>query len=628
MCGIGGSTGAERSTLLAMTARLRHRGPDGEGIWQEAERGPGLVHTRLAVIDLTSDGAQPMASADGRYVLGFNGEIYNYRVLRASLEREGERFRTASDTEVLLRLLERRGTAALDELVGMFAFALWDRERRELLIARDRLGIKPLLYAHLPGGGLAFASEIDALAVHPGIDLGLDRAALSDYLACLYVPAPATFHHGIRKLPPGHWLRWRDGAIETGAWWRPRFAGDRAGLSVDEAAEELLPLLRQAVGDCMVADVPVGCFLSGGIDSSVIAALMAEELKRRGAPPLRSFTMSFAERTYDESAAAREIAEAIGSRHTELPASPAADGDAAHRILEHFGEPFGNPTALLIDDLSRKAREHVTVALVGDGGDEVFAGYPRYQGGLLAQRYRRLPAWLRGGVIAPLSDLIPESSAGRHGLRRAREFLAAAGSDDATMYAAWVEYFSPEERAALLGEDIAAVASPIRKAYEATGAAAPLDAMQLTDLETFLPGNLLFYGDAMSMGHALELRLPLLDHRLIDAVGRYAPGLRFAHGKKTLLRAVARRLLPARIVERPKRGFNPPMGLWLQRELRPLVERHLRPERLARLGLAWAPVRRLLDEQRAGRRDHALKIWSLIVLDAWQESRKAQGLAA
>jgi asparagine synthase (glutamine-hydrolysing) len=621
MCGIAGSTAADRGILTRMMGSLRHRGPDGASFWQDATSGTGLVHTRLAVIDLSPGGAQPRISADGRYAITFNGEIYNYRALRTELEEGGERFVSESDTEVLLRILQREGVTGLRRIVGMFAFALWDRERRELLLGRDRLGIKPLLYAALPGGGIAFASEIAALRQHPGIDLMTDRAALSEYLACLYVPAPRTIHRGIAKLPPGHTLRWRDGrGVEIAPYWQPEFAGIREP-SVDEAVEEIFPLLRRAVVDCMVADVPVGCFLSGGIDSSVIAALMAEEQRRRGGPPIRSFTMSFDEPAYDESAAARLVAEAIGSEHTELPASARfVDGTAT--MVERFGEPFGNPTALLIDDLSRQAREHVTVALVGDGGDEVFAGYPRYRGGMLAQRYRTLPSWLRRQVVAPLSDLIPESSKGLHGLRRAREFLTGANLPNPEMYASWVEYFTPHERQELLG-DAAPPRSPIAELYRRSPSAAPLDAMQQTDLRSFLPGNLLSYGDAMSMAHGLELRLPLLDHRLVDAIGRLAPALRVADGPKTLLKAAAARLLPKSILERKKRGFNPPMGVWLRRELAPMVARRLRPETMAALGLAWAPVERLLAEHHRGGRDHALKIWSLLVLDLWHE--QAQG---
>jgi len=613
MCGIAGSTRADAEILGLMASRLSHRGPDADDCWRDDACGVGLVHTRLAIIDLSPGGAQPMSSPCGRWTIAFNGEIYNYRELKAELEAKGESFRSASDTEVLLRLLMRDGLECLPKLLGMFALALWDRERRELTLVRDRLGVKPLVWGRLPDGGLAFASEIDALRAHPGLDLGLDREALSLYLACLYVPHPKTMHAGVAKLPPGHWLVWRDGEIRIGAWWRPSYRGDRA-IGLDEAVEEVLPLLDSAVRLRLVADVEVGCFLSGGIDSSVIAALMARACREAGAPPPRTFTMTFDEPAYDEREAARAVADHVGSRHAELPARPEVAG-FLDDMVRLFGEPFGNPTALLIHDLSRSARRHLKVALVGDGGDEVFAGYPRYQGGLLAERYAMVPRPLRRAAAAA-AGLIPESSSGRHGWRRVREFLAAGALPAAERYASWVEYFDPAERRALLGLDHAP-GRPLADLYRAAPSAAPLDAMQQTDLESFLPGNLLAYGDAMSMAVALELRLPFLDHRLIETVGRLSPALRFQDGKKTILKAVARRLLPTAIVDRPKLGFNPPMGLWLKGELAPMVAERLTPARVADLGLEPKAVAGLLAEHRGGRRDLALKVWALLVLERW-----------
>ncbi|CAA7620912.1 asparagine synthase (glutamine-hydrolyzing) [Magnetospirillum sp. SS-4] len=612
MCGIAGLSAATPDILARLGDILAHRGPDGSGTLVCERTGFGLVHTRLAVIDLSEGGRQPMESPCGRWVIAFNGEIYNHAQLRAELEGRGHSFRSASDTEVLLALLAGEGEAALSRLVGMFAFALLDRHTGRVLLARDRVGIKPLVYGALPGGGLAFASEIAALKTVPGIDLDTDRRAMSEFLACLYVPAPRTIHAGIRKLPPGHVLRWSPGTAPViECWWRPAFTGGRA-LSVDEATEELMPALRAAVRSCMVADVPVGCFLSGGIDSSVIAALMAEA---RGRNQVSSFTMTFDQAAYDERDAAKVVSAHVGTLHTELPAS-AGLVDGLDRMIAAFGEPFGNPTALLIGDLAASARRHVTVALVGDGGDEVFAGYPRYHGGLLAARWRRIPVFLRKGVIEPAVALLPESSSGNHSLRRIREFVAGAGLEDAEMYASWVEYFPPGERRALLGGGLPS--RPIADLYRATGRTDPLDAMQETDLLSFLPGNLMAYGDAMSMMHALELRLPLLDHRLIELVQDLSAGLRFAAGKKTLLKSAARRLLPAAIVDRPKLGFNPPMGLWLKNELAAMVAERLVPERMAALGLDWPAVERLLAEHRAGRRDCSLAVWALLVLERWE----------
>lgn len=616
MCGIAGSTRADPNLLRAMAAAMTHRGPDAQDVWHED--GVGLAHARLAIVDLSPGGAQPMASPCGRWVIAFNGEIYNHHALRAELEAAGESFVSTSDTEVLLRLLMRQGRACLDKLVGMFAFALWDRQDRALLLVRDRLGVKPLVWAGLADGGVAFASEIDTLRRQPGLDLSVDRQALSEYLACLYVPAPRTLHAGIRKLPPGHWLEWRAGQVRTGCWWQPAFTGERT-ISLDEAAEEVLPILDSAVRLRMVADVEVGCFLSGGIDSSVIAALMSRAAREMGAPPPRSFTMTFDEPAYDERAAARAVAEHVGTVHAELPARPGVT-DLLDDMVRAFGEPFGNPTALLIHDLSTSARQHLKVALVGDGGDEVFAGYPRHQGGLLAERYRRLvPPPLRG-LAGWAARLIPESSSGRHAWRRAREFLSAGTLPADQMYAAWVEYFDPGERRALLSLD-RDPSRPVAEIYRRAPSMVALDAMQQTDLLSFLPGNLLSYGDAMSMAVALETRHPFLDHRLVETVGRMSAATRMAGGKKAILKAVARRLLPAAIVDRPKLGFNPPMGIWLKTDLSTLVAERLTARRMAELGLDWAPVARLLAEHAGGRRDHSLKVWSLLVLEAWDRGQ-------
>lgn len=613
MCGIAGSTSTDQAGLQALTDALAHRGPDDHGVWSDGAI--GLAHTRLSIIDLSATGHQPMVSPCGRWALTFNGEIYNYQALRTELSGEGIRFSSSSDTEVLLALLSRRGVEGLTQVVGMFAFALWDRQRQELLLGRDRLGIKPLVFAPLPDGGIAFASEIQALR---RLDLArtdaVDREAISQYLACLYIPAPRTAWQGISKLRPGHILRWRAGSITIEPWWQPRFVSTRT-VSHDTAVAELSDLLRSAVRDHMVSDVLVGCFLSGGIDSSVIAALMAEARQKLGAPPLQTFTMTFDEAAYDERQLAAAVAQHIRSEHTELPSRALGAIDRLNQLTRFFGEPFGNPTSLLIDELSHLAREHVKVALVGDGGDEVFAGYPRYRGGLLAQTYRHIPSSLRTAVEYAAA-LLPDGPSGRHGLRRVREFLTEAGKSDPEMYAGWVEYFSPQERAELL--DLPSLPPrPIAQVYQAVTTGDSLDTMQHTDLLTFLPGNLLAYGDAMSMRHALELRLPLLDHRIVEYVSSLPANVRYAYGAKSLLRAIAARLLPASIVHAPKRGFNPPIGRWINQDLAQQVADRLTPSRLGPLGIQWRPVARLLDEHRQGYRDHGLKIWALLALEAW-----------
>ncbi len=618
MCGIAGSTQADTNVLAEMAGRLAHRGPDSSGVWCDPDGHIGLAHTRLAIIDLSPGGAQPRHSPCGRWVLTFNGEIYNYQELRHQLEAEGETFQSNSDTEVLLRLLMRQGLDCFSKLAGMFAFALWDKQNQSLTLVRDRLGVKPLVWSQLQNGGIAFASEIHALQLHSGIDLSRDQEALSQYLACLYVPAPRTLYAGISKLQPGHWLYWKAGKITQGQWWAPHF-GSGQDMTEDQAVEEILPHLECAVSRRLVADVDVGCFLSGGIDSSVIAALMAAERRKTGGPPPKTFTMTFEEAAYDERVEARAVANHLGTDHRELPAGANL---AAYlpQMVKAFGEPFGNPTALLIHELSRKTREHVTVALAGDAGDEVFGGYPRYKGGILAERLSRLVPRPVRWTVAQMAGLIPESRSGRHSWRRAREFLSALALSQPDRYADWVEYFGPDDRKALLRLS-SLPTRPIADLYRAQNLSDPLDAMQSTDLLSFLPGNLLAYGDAMSMAVALEIRLPLLDHDVIEAVARISATTRFAKGQKTVLKAVARRLLPAQIVDRPKLGFNPPMGLWLQKDLRPLVEERLTANTVQSLGLDWTSVSNLLSEHHKGYRDHSLKVWALLVLDAWDCTR-------
>lgn len=613
MCGIAGSTAASREMLGGFLQQLRHRGPDGTGLW--LEDGTGFAHTRLAVIDLTEGGRQPMLSSCRRWVISYNGEIYNYRALRWELEQAGARFRTDSDTEVLLELLKRNGPDGLHRVAGMFAFSLWDRERSELLLARDRFGIKPLVWAPLPDGGLAFASEIEALRSHPGVDDSIDPEAISRYLACLYVPAPLTGRRGIRKLPPGHLIRWRAGSTSVERWWRPQF-GNSTTMTIEEAVSRLVPAIRQAVSDHTVADVPIGCFLSGGIDSSVVAALMAENARLANAAPIKTFTMTFVERTHDERNAARAVANHIGSTHQEIDIQARGVAEQLPAFLRSFGEPFGNPTAFLVSELSKAARNHVTVALVGDGGDEIFCGYPRYMGGLYSRRWRKLPGWLRQDVAAWLIDMLPDGAPGHHTIRRAREFIHGTRLTEPEMYASWVEYFDPAERQRLLG--LAHLPSrPIAELYQSCRAVDALDAMQVTDLLSFLPGNLLAYGDAMSMAHALEIRLPLLDHRILEVVGRIPASTRISGGLKTLLRRVAARHLPSWVAKLPKRGFNPPLGHWLRDELAPIVGDRLTASRLSAIGINPQYVATLLDQQARGQRDHALKIWAILMLELW-----------
>jgi asparagine synthase (glutamine-hydrolysing) len=621
MCGIAGYLGQPRAGLGAeMAALLAHRGPDdaGETVLETSDgRAVVLAHRRLSIIDIPG-GHQPQTNEDGTVHVIFNGEIYNFQELRRTLEGRGHRFRTRSDTEVLVHLYEDRGVDMLAELRGMFAFALWDAPRRRLLLARDRLGVKPLYYAEPEGEiELAFASELKSLLLVPGVSAELDPEALAAYLAFLYVPHPRTAVRGVRKLPPGHLLLREDGRTTV----RPYWALDGEATEPDEA--RLLQLLDEAVELRLVADVPVGAFLSGGIDSSSIVASAVAG----GARP-DTFTVVFSrpeERRYDERHDARVVAEAFGTTHHELEAAPDA-AELLPEIVRHFDEPFGNPTALLVYELARLTRAHVKVALAGDGADELFAGYPRFRGIAAAARYRRVPRPVRA-LAAAGARALPESTSGRHSLRRAREFALAPleSLDDA--YVSWITYFDSARRgdlySAALAERLRESAPPERFLFELFDRAPTADLvnrLSFVELQSFLPCNVLEYGDKMSMAHGLEVRAPFTDHKLVEYVVGL-PGSEKLHRGRS--KAILRRALESRLPERPlskrKVGFNPPMGLWLRRELSKLVDSHLSHDVVESRGL-FRPeaVRALVDELRGGRRDVSLHIWSLIVLEQWQ----------
>jgi asparagine synthase (glutamine-hydrolysing) len=630
MCGIAGYLGRERARLGAeMAALLRHRGPDDDGecvLPAGDERVAVLAHRRLSIIDIPG-GRQPQRSEDGAVQVVFNGEIYNFRELRRELESRGHLFATRSDTEVIVHLYEEHGDAFVERLRGMFAFALWDAKRRRLVLVRDRMGVKPLYYALPQDGGIevAFASELKSLLRVPGVSRELDLESLASYLAYLYVPHPRTIVRGARKLPPGHMLVAEDGRVDVRRYWS--LDADAAGAEPDP--ERVWELVAEAVELRLVADVPIGSFLSGGIDSSSIVAAASE----RGAEPPKTFTVVFPrreERLYDEREDARTIAAAFRTRHHELEAVANA-GELLPVIVRHFDEPFGNPTALLVYELSRLTRKHVKVALAGDGADELFAGYPRFRGLAAADWYRRVPGPVRA-VAAAGARALPESTRGRHGLRRAREFaLAPMESPDAT-YVSWITYFDVQRRAALLGSGVQErlrESPPPERFLEELFERAPrgdlVNRFSFVELQSFLPCNVLEYGDRMSMAHGLEVRAPYTDHRLVEHVLALPGTAKLQRGRT---KAILRRALAGRVPERPlekrKIGFNPPMGLWLNRELRSLVDSHLSREQVEARGL-FRPeaVERLVGELRDGRRDVSLHVWSLIVLEQWQREYAA-----
>jgi asparagine synthase (glutamine-hydrolysing) len=598
-----------------MTDALAHRGPDGRGLSGGA--GWGFGHRRLSIIDLAG-GAQPMASADGTHTITFNGEIYNYIELRAQLERLGHAFRTASDTEVLLAAYREWGDDMVAHVNGMFAFGLWDEPRQRLLLMRDHVGVKPLYWAQR-GRMLAFASEPKALLACPWVDRALDPIALDAYVDLLYVPPPLSMFAGIRQLPPGHRLVWDDGVVTVARYWDAEPTVD--GLhDLETWAEIAEPLVRDAIRLQTRSDVPLGAFLSGGLDSSTIVAVLAES----GGAPVETFCVGYGEegKSYDERSSAQLVARHFGTRHHEvLLDMNVLDGLEA--MVRGFDEPFGSPTALLSSALAKFTRGTVTVALAGDGGDELFGGYPRYRGMRIAEQLEGVPE-----SLFALGDRLVrgrEAAVARSYRRWARQFLAGARLPAADRYASWVGYTTAGERDALYTDELrarvhaAGRVSPVRDHFAAPVRGDAVERAAYADLHGFLPENVLRGSDRMSMAHGLELRVPFCDHRLVELAmqipSRHRLGMR---ATKLVLRRIGRKLLPKSILQRGKLGFNAPLGVWLRRDLDRLVGEWLAPDIVRTRGwFAPEKIAGYVHEHRTGQRDHALRLWSLIVLEQW-----------
>ncbi len=626
MCGIAGLVGPPARAepferrLAAMAGALAHRGPDAGGVWADAPAGVGLAHRRLSIQDLSEAGAQPMVSACGRYVLAYNGEIYNAEALRAL--RPGHRWRGHSDTEALLEAIAAVGLeAALSRSVGMFALALWDRERGELALARDRLGIKPVYWAERPGG-IAFASELAGLwpaMARPEID----RAALGAYLRVGYVPAPRSIYRGIGKLRPGRVLRLAPGGAPREA---PFYdvAAEIAALAEtpriadpEEAEARIEAALAEAVRCRLVADVPLGAFLSGGIDSSLVTALMQEA----AGEPVRSFSIASPRADYDEGRHARAVAERLGTRHTELTVDEEAALAAVPGLARVYGEPFGDASALPTLLLSELARAHVTVALSGDGGDELFAGYNRYRWFARLAHLRPVPGWLRraaGGALTRLPPGLVDRAGRAAGLagagRRVHKLAAMLGATtpEAALEAAVTRWRG-------LGPEPEETARPAAEGLD------PVGQMQLMDLAAYLPDDILTKVDRASMAHALEVRVPFLDHRVVRAAFELAPELKLRGGRtKWILRRMLEKRLPKSLIDRPKQGFEIPVEDWLRGRLRPWAEGLMaETDWEGRLGLDPAPLRAAWSAHLAGRADHGDRLWTVLMLAAWARDEAA-----
>jgi asparagine synthase (glutamine-hydrolysing) len=629
MCGIAGKLSFEQGRnvepelIQRMCEAIAHRGPDDGAVWCD---GPiGLGHRRLSIIDLSEAGRQPMCNEDGSLWIVFNGEIYNFLELRHELEQQGYRFRSRTDTEVLLHLYHRDGVDCLHRLRGMFAFAIWDARRRELFLARDRVGKKPLCY-HADPYGITFGSEIKAVLQDPEVDREPDPVAIHHYLTYQCVPAPLCAFRGVHKLLPGHYLIARDGRYHVRRYWklshRPKLAArterERRGLEI-----ELLERLDEATRLRMTSDVPLGAFLSGGVDSSAIVGLMSD----RSSLPVRTFSIGFDDDDYNELAYARNVAAHFGTQHTEFVVRPNAL-EVLPQLVWHFDEPFADASAIPTWYVSRLAREHVTVVLNGDGGDESFAGYDRYVANQLAGRLAPLKPVLGSRAFRFALDLLPHGATSASARWRLKRFVEQLGREPRERNAAWLAQFDTDAKRELYSTAFRLWAGErdaeemLHTRHREADADNFTDATLYADITTYLPDTLLVKVDIMSMAHGLEARSPFLDHEFMEFAARLPEDMKLAGGKtKVALKRALRGVLPAEVLHRRKMGFNAPVDRWLRRELKELSYDLLLSMRARGRGY-FRPqfVEQMLREHSQGTRNWHAQIWNLMMLESWQRT--------
>lgn len=617
MCGIAGFvdqgdfSSEERTAILTrMCQVIFHRGPDDQGIQIDGPVGLGM--RRLSIIDLAG-GHQPMSGEDGTVTIVFNGEIYNFHELHEQLKARGHQFKTHSDTESIVHCYEEFSDACVKHLRGMFVFAIWDDKSKTLFLARDRAGKKPLYYTRTARGSFIFGSEIKSILEHPDVEREINLEALDAYVTLGYVPDPLSIFRGIHKLPPGHSLTYSQDKITLKQYWD--FVYESAPVRSEESyVEELRVLLEDAVRARLISDVPLGAFLSGGIDSSTVVALMAKLMGQ----PVKTFSIGFREDSYNELKYARITAEKYGTDHHEFFVTPEIC-EIADELVRHFDEPFADPSAIPTYMVSKLAREHVTVALSGDGGDELFGGYERY----LVERNRRmfaqLPKAFRENVMHPLSMRLPHGARGRN-------LLHNLALDPVHRYLDSVSVFTSMNRSLLYSADFKRELENEHSATESfldhaskvkTGA--DLDLLLYTDSKTYLPGDILTKVDRMSMAASLETRAPLLDQKLIDFVTRIPAALKIVGNEtKYILKRAVKGLVPDEIMTRPKQGFGLPLAKWINQELRGRIRDTL-TEPITRQRGYFEPsyIRVLLDEHERGRRDHSYSLWALLMLELW-----------
>lgn len=596
-----------------MLGSIVHRGPDDQGVLIDDQIAMGMQ--RLAIIDL-DDGAQPIYSQSGRYAVIFNGEIYNYRELRSTLIADGFQFKTQSDTETIVHLFDRYGRDCVDHLRGMFAFAIWDHHERKLFIARDRLGIKPLYYA-VVDNTLIFGSEIKSLLQFPSLHASLDLQSLSAYLSLKYVPAPRTLFAGVQSLPPGHWLHVDGDRMNIQRYWDVSFADDaESNLSESEATERLGELLRESVRLRLRSDVPFGAMLSGGIDSSLIVALMSEILDQ----PVNTFSVGFADGPdQDELPYAQAVADHFKCRHHTLRIGAKDFLEHATRVLFHLDQPIADQATVATHMVASLARQHVKMVLTGEGGDELFAGYARYGG----QRYQPLVSWMPAWGKSMLRAGVRRMP----GLRRAKIAVSALTiPEQAASFANWFPMFNDDAKPDVLGEAMAdyrdGAADIFAEQLDRCASTCPLQRMLYVDTKLWLPDYLLLRGDKLTMANSLEARVPLLDHELVQFAASLPASMKLrGNTRKYLLKQVAAKVLPPQIIHRKKQGFPIPIDRWLRAEANEMMHDLLSPDLIARRGLFnGSQVQKLIAHHESGYADLSTELWGLMSLEMWMQT--------
>jgi len=623
MCGIAGiidfsNKKIEEQVIRDMCSKMTHRGPDDEGVYTGQANGTcaGLGHRRLKIIDLSTAGHQPMSNETGKIWIVLNGEIYNYKELRQELENKGHRFKSNTDTESVVHLYEEYGVDCVKKLRGMFAFAIWDELNNTVMLARDRVGKKPLLYT-FNNNRLSFASEFCALLAGGEVNKEVNPAAVDYYLTFGYIPAPLTIYQKVFKLAPAHILIIKAGDISIKKYWELDYA-NKIDIAEEQAAKETLSLLTESVRLRLASDVPLGAFLSGGIDSSAVVGLMSEVSETK----VKTFSVGFEDARYDELAYARNIARRFNTEHHEFIVRPNAL-EILPALIERYGEPYADSSCIPTYYVARETKKYVTVALNGDGGDELFAGYERYQAMIASER---MPMLVKKTALA-FSALLPDSLDSKNKLRKLKRFLSAAALPTASRYLKWVSIFDETSKNQLISDNFGKSVSDsqaltfIGQFLGKPPIANGLDALLLTDTLTYLPYDLLVKVDITSMANSLEARSPFLDHKLMEFVARLPQQYKMKrYIKKYLLKKAIKDLIPNENIQRPKMGFGIPVGEWFRKELKGLLQESLLSEKSSRRGY-FNPsfVKNMVKNHCEGRADHTFRLWSLLMLELWHE---------